>query len=139
MKARSIPWDETKLKEKLMIMAREQLSPDGFLPLRHEDSFSSGIPDITITGPFERKITTWWEVKHAKPNFVSKGIQDLTMLRLARAGISFYIIYDQGKGDYERTLIVEPKNFGGWKEKYLEVATGFNHQFVIDFIRGVHK
>lgn len=134
MKRRAIPWDEQKLVSKLMEKMREELQPEGYVCLRHEDSFTSGIPDISVTA-FGR--TSWWEAKHANPDFDSRGIQELTMLRLAKAGYARYIIFDELKTT-ERTFIVEPRNLGGWRENGI-VAPGFNYSFIISTIREVHR
>ena len=98
--------------------------------LRHEDRFTHGIPDISIT---YGKRTIWLEVKLADPNFTSKGIQDLTMLRLANAGFGWFVVY-WTKNKEKRTYIVDPKDIGKPIEEWENYFDGFNHDWVVEFV-----
>lgn len=89
---------EHPLKAKLTSVLRKELT--GFVILRLEDKLQSGIPDMVITG---NNRTSWWEIKAGA--FHSKGIQELTLIRLARAGYARYIIFRE-----DRILIVHPNN-----------------------------
>ena len=95
--------DEAVLKGQLMEEFRTQL-PSNFVCIRHEDKFTHGIPDISITG-YGR--TLWLEVKYFNPDLISKGIQELTMRRLAVAGMARYVVYSEVTA---RTYIVPPKS-----------------------------
>lgn len=55
-----------------------------------QDVRKCGTPDFTLNG---EKRTSWWEVKHATPNFDSQVIQEVTCQRLARTSVCWYIIY----------------------------------------------
>lgn len=123
---------EANLKTILVQLARAQMK--SFVVIRHEDRFTHGIPDITFTG---MKLTTWIEVKHATPGFQSKGIQELTMLRLGVASSAYYVVYWEKKL-VRRTYIVEPSEIGKSWEEWTRYTDGFNHQWVLDFIKGVH-
>jgi len=103
-----------------------------FVILPHQDGYTAGIPDISISGNGR---TSWWECKHGTPEFKSTGIQELTCLRLARNSYCRYIIWKE-KGEDKETLIVHPL--------FLKMADpevhspGFDHHFVERFIRRVH-
>lgn len=124
---------EASLKSDLMALLRAELP--GFVVFRIEDKITGGIPDVVVTG---NKSTTWWEVKFANPDFKCPGIQELTALRLAAAGKAcFFIVYALRRK--ERSVhIVHPKNLNEWMRAEV-TANGFNHRFVMEFIRGVHS
>lgn len=124
---------EAILKSQLMKVLRPALP--GFVCIRHEDRITSGIPDISITG---NKRTTWVEVKFADPKFASKGIQELTALRLALAGHCVYVVYYADKFE-QVTYIIKPCDIGKERQTWFHKAPGFNHQFVIDYIKEEHK
>jgi hypothetical protein len=88
---------------KAALMRELRVRLPGCVALRHEDRFTSGIPDISVT---LHGRTTWWEAKVTP--VVSEGIQELTMLRLAAAGYARYVIWEERRG-IKRTLIVHPK------------------------------
>lgn len=106
-----------------------------FVVLPHQDVRQSGHPDVSVTGHGR---TSWLEFKHGDPHFDDTGIQELTMLRLAAAGYARYVVYiENAKGLAKRTLIVHPKNFGSLEPEVW--AVGFDHRFVVDFIKQVHR
>jgi hypothetical protein len=97
---------EADLKGGLMHIARSYLGPR-YVMIRHEDATRSGVPDISSTGA---GWTAWWEGKIVKGNsMVSTGIQDLTMLRLDRAGFARYLLWEDS-GDYKRVYIARPRD-----------------------------
>ena len=98
-----------------------------FVTIRHEDRFTHGIPDITVTG---NKKTLWSEVKLAKPDFKSKGIQDLTMLRLRDKGYAIYVVYQEATDGNKYTFIVDPKEIGTSINMWTNFVFGFNHSWV---------
>jgi len=114
-----------------MELAKERLQ--GAVLLRHEDVRTAGIPDLSVT---LRGKTSWWEFKHATPNYPSTGIQELTCLRLAAAGTCFYVIYHE-EGNYKRTLIIHPRNIKTLDPEVWQ--PGFDHSFVIDYIKWTHR
>lgn len=125
--------EETELKSALMSMIRTELP--NYVALRHEDVRTSGIPDISITA-FGR--TSWWEVKHATPKFLSKEIQERTMKRLEAGGFARYIIYYELNG-VRRTLIVRPHLLDLNDLIPERSYPGFDHRFVLDSIQSVHR
>jgi hypothetical protein len=118
----------------LMKKLRQELLPPSYVCFRHEDRSMAGYPDISITG---NKVTSWWEVKLAVPSVKSRGIQDLTMTRLGKAGHAFYIIYEERKG-LKQVRIVDPGDLPRWQEVTTKLAPGFDHAFVAKQILRVH-
>lgn len=96
-----------------------------WIVLRHEDHYTSGIPDISVTG---NGITSWWETKYQKGfSLLNKGIQQYTLEQLAKYGYAHYIIYTP-----EQVAIVNPSLSDP------QIFPGINHTEVVNFIRGVH-
>jgi len=123
---------EANLKSALVTLLRKAFP--GYVIFRHEDRHLFGVPDFSVTG---NRITSWWEGKHASPQFVSQGIQELTMLRLANQSHARYIIWDEN-GGAKRTLLVHPKEMNEW-QLTKENTNGFNHRWVVEQIRKVHE
>ena len=126
-----MPKRESELKAALMRELRAQLP--GYVHLRHEDRFTSGHPDISITGCGR---TTWLEAKHATPKFDSDGIQELTMLRLAAAGSAYYVIWHE-KNSVKKTMIVHPKHLHDLMPETF--CVGFDHKFIVEYVKKVHQ
>jgi hypothetical protein len=129
---------ETGLTNELLKLMRRELR--GFVIFKHADKFRHGVPDISVTS----HVTSWLEVKHADPGFDSKGIQELTMLRLANMGPAFYIIYAEPRGSYypRQTMMILPTDIGRWEELRsdpLVLTQGFDHKWVVEKIRMLHK
>lgn len=101
---------------------------------RHEDIFTHGIPDISATG---NKKTTWIEVKMG-PGFKSKGIQEFKLQRLAHAGHAWYVVFWEDKKG-RMTYIVAPHLIGKDRSEWQDSAEGFNYDFIIQFLKKVHK
>jgi hypothetical protein len=96
-----------------------------WIVLRHEDHYTSGIPDISITG---NKITSWWETKYQRGfTLENKGIQQYTLEMLAKHGYAHYIIYTP-----EQVAVVKPDL------ENPKIFPGINHAEVVKFIRAVH-
>lgn len=106
--------------------------------LRHRD-ITAGIPDLSITGYGQ---TTWWELKHARPSFKSRGIQRLTCRRLAAGGVCLYVVYYQYEGGWT-TMIAHPNAIttspmNAENVKWIDAADGANHAWVCDEIARRH-
>lgn len=121
---------ESDYKAALM---RELRSSPGCVALRHEDRFTSGIPDISVTRGGR---TSWWECKHANPGIKSEGIQELTMLRLAAAGYARYIVWEEVRGIL-RTLIVHPMHISTLQPETF--CRSFDMLWLVEQIRKVHE
>lgn len=125
--------EENKYKAKLVEQFRKD-EPEG-VTLAHQDLRTGGVPDITHTNYGSTK---WIECKHGNPNFDSKGIQELTMKRLAAKGFARYVIWlEEADGTNKRTLIVHPNNLKSLVAE--ETYAGFNHRLVVDYISRVNR
>ena len=122
--------EENRYKAECLTKVR--LALPKFVVIGHQEYRQSGVPDVSITGYGH---TTWWEFKHGTPDFDSTGIQNLTMRRLDAAGFARYVIYQETETQ-RRTMIVEPRYLDSLDTKVW--CAGFDHQFVIDFIKRVH-
>ena len=94
--------------------------------LRHEDHYTSGIPDISTHG---NKITAWWETKYQQGlSLHNKGIQQHTLEMLDRhSHAAHYIIYTP-----EFVVIVKPTLSDPI------IHPGTNHGEVVKYIRSLH-
>jgi hypothetical protein len=126
--------NEADLKGQLVHTGRQLLR--NYVILRHEDQFTSGIPDVSFTGDTR---TAWMEAKvinPAHPYPRSRKIQKLTCARLAAVGICWYVIWDL-RNDSKRTWIVHPqlileeRNF----ESTSIMMLGFDHHATVEFVR----
>jgi hypothetical protein len=123
--------NEADLKDTLVRVLRGGM-PHA-LVFRHEDKTTAGIPDISLT----LHGTVWIEVKYGRPNYEGTGLQNLTCQRLARMGKCWYVIY-QESGGVKRTLIASPQEVADKRPIPDErMATGFDHNFVLEFIRSI--
>ena len=122
--------NEAELKQRLRDALKGSLR--GVVVLRHEDHFTAGIPDTSITW---KRRTTWMEAKVAEPSVKSLGVQKDTCERLAVMGYCWYVVY-RVKGGVWTTLVVDPPLVHDLDQVPDEcVADGINHQFVVEFIR----
>lgn len=115
---------EQEPKAALSKYLRENLR--GAVILRIEDHFTHGLPDTLI---FWRQKGLAIEVKFADPDFKSKGIQELTMNRIALASFAFYVVY-YCVNEVKRTYIVETKDIGLPIGEWDHFTEGFDHNFV---------
>jgi hypothetical protein len=108
----------------------------GVIAFRIEDTTTSGYPDIYVGANLK---STWWEVKLADPDFDSKGIQELTALRLNQyAGYCRYIIYrEEADGSHKRVSICHPSLISD--ETLQETVGGHNHDWVVEYILRAHR
>ena len=96
---------------------------------------SHGMPDISVTG---NGTTTWIEAKFANPKFDSKGIQELTMRRLASTSHAFYVVWRMAKNGEVSTHIVTPNDIGTDPDEWTDFTNGIDHIFVIDRLKEIH-
>lgn len=101
--------------------------------LRHEDHYTSGIPDISVTG---NKITSWWECKlrHGSEQLPTKGIQQFLVEQLAEHGYAAYIVYHEQP---PQVFIFIPEQFPDIA--YAISPPGLDHDWVVRYIRQVHR
>lgn len=127
---------------RVTLVKTARLTLSGFVVDRLEELSNNGIPDIVITG---LGVTTWWEFKLARDgkgpsgfNFNPDDNQHLKMRRLAGAGFARYIIYDYTGRVKRQVRIVHPRDMNEWRTSG-DAVTGFDHLWVIEFIRKVHS
>ena|SRR5215467_12268099 len=133
--------DEKYLKK--VLTAKLRKTRPNWVVLRIETGeTTAGVPDLLVVG---EGFTSLWEGKYANPDFKSKGIQELTCLRLDRAGYCRYIVW-QELDETKRTLIMKPSEMHNWTDLNLipENAnfyddTHFNMEWIIDYIIKVHN
>lgn len=126
---------ENELKAKLVERTRIRLP--GFVLQLHQQVRGSGTPDLSLDGLARG---SWWEVKHATPDFLSPGIQEVTCCRLAAANFCRYIIYFDD-GHKKQTRIVHPvavRDRVGWDYPIETFCVGIDHEFVIDYMEKRH-
>lgn len=129
-----IPKREAELKSAFSRELRHQLP--GFITLLLA---TAGAPDRAIVGG---GYTTYLEFKHGTPTFDSPGNQELMCMRLARQGHCRYVLWQEtSQGAHQRTMIVHPDaihNRVDWKPVPESWCQGFNHQFVVEYLKKIH-
>lgn len=119
---------EHKLLAPCVKLMRSEL-PTGWVVVKHADSFTSGWPDVSVTG---LRRTTLWEFKHGPKVKWANALQQLTCRRLAAAGYSCLIVLYQETEAERRTVILTPD------EVEVGATIGFSHEFVVNFVRNLH-
>lgn len=125
---------ESKLKHELCNLLKQALP--GSVVFRHEDQFTAGIPDISVTWG---GITVWIEVKLAKPSIKGREIQLMTGVRLDGAGNCIYVVYEL-RDNNKKTRILKPKEiFVNRNECMLFgiVRDGWDHSLVLEHIKEI--
>lgn len=123
---------EGDLKRKLC-KAVAQAMP-GAVIFRHEDKFSAGVPDVSITWG---GVTTWWEVKFEPLGQTSRPtkLQLYTLERLAKQGHAGLILYRERKRE-------GGKNSHVWladnDQDTVKTIPGYDHGTVARLINKVH-
>jgi hypothetical protein len=128
---RTNPHSEGWLTRKLIEAVR--LTMPGAEVIKHADRITSGVPDLSVTWNGR---TSWYEIKHADPNFSSMKLQELTCLRLAAVGICHYIVFST-QHDLQRTLIVQPRDLAHYT-KSLVFCGGYKPHWAAEKIKEFH-
>lgn len=126
--------NEKEPKAKLVKFLRERLENSAIF--RHEDKFTAGIPDISVT---HNGFTLWMEVKHVTPKkpFKSSGLQKHTARQLEKYGKCVFVIFEESKQGILTTKILFPKHIGK-SDKFcfgFGLVPGFDPEFILRFIR----
>lgn len=121
---------EATLKTQLVFALKAEL--ENAVIFRHEDMFQAGIPDISVTW---HRCTTWLEVKYARPYARGKNLQLMRALQLETEGRCWYVIYAEYPDGEKQTRIVRPSELAAKDIPGERTTTGFNHNFVVQFIR----
>jgi len=124
--------NEKELKSKLVKKIRTGLR--GVVVFRHEDQWTAGIPDISVT----LRGTCWIEVKYIREGkkLEMRGIQLLTCQNLADNGKCFVLIYEDTYFG-PKTHIISPYDV----EEFREMVTthpfsdGYDHDAVVNYLR----
>lgn len=128
---------EGELKSKQSDAIRDIMP--GFVLQLHQQIRGKGTPDMSLDGLAR---TSWWELKHGTPKFLSPGIQEVTCCRLAAASFCRYIIYFDN-GHRKETQIVRPVDvrdrldFNSIRVEYS--WPGFDFGAVAYFMRQIHE
>lgn len=100
---------------------------------------TAGAPDREIVG---NGVTTRYECKHGTPSFASSDIQELFCMRLAVQAHCRYVVWQsKADGSSPRTLIVKPVMIHrriGWRLEPETFCVGFNHRWLVDYVRELH-
>jgi hypothetical protein len=112
--------------------------PDA-LPLRHEDQFTKGIPDLSISYAGH---TSWWECKYADPYCKTTKVQQYLCEQLNTRGFHCaFLIFRRGhNGKWPRQIrVCPPADFSHWRQLGLVVSEGaFDYGALVQYIRKVH-
>lgn len=102
----------------------------GAVVFRHEDTFTAGIPDLSVTWG---GVTSWWEVKYARIGRVAHPtkLQAYTLDQLNRAGHAGLIVYKE-------TKVAGKAVFLGFAQGDAVRFPGFAHNDVAQAIRDLH-
>lgn len=111
-----------------------------YFVLNIQDVRKCGYPDTALLG-YQR--TSYWEFKHATPDFKTQGVQEITCQIIDRHTFCRYIIFHEDAG-VQSTLIVHPRdvrNKGGRTRGMLvEVSyPGFDFDALAHYIHGAHR
>ena len=113
--------------------------PDA-LPLRHEDKFTAGVPDLSIS---YAGCTSWWELKYADPYIQSPKLQRYMCQQLDRRGfLCRYLIFRRGHADkWPRQIrVVPPHDFPHWLTLGRVISSGaFDYRALVRYIQEIHE
>lgn len=133
----SIPKREAELKSAFTKEFKRQ--HPGFMTLF---LMNSGAPDRALVGLGR---TSFWEFKHATPDFSSPGNQELFCIRLAAssAACRYVLWWESAKGIGQRTMIVHPGEIKASHQERRDPipedsCTGFNHRWLANYVWKVH-
>lgn len=130
----TIPKREAELKRALVATLKRR-----FFVQAHSEARKYGVPDLSVSGNGR---TTWYELKHATPNFTTQGVQEITCLQLAKYSFCRYIIYYEWQESF-MTYIVHPSEVYERKGKigniaHEDVFFNHNHHAVLQYITDEH-
>lgn len=131
-----MPKREATLKSAAMATIRARLPGFQFFQFS-----TAGAPDRLIVG---NSLSTYFEFKHATPDFDDDPLQLHTCERLAENGAHcrYVIWWESATGLGQKTMIVHPRMVRerkGWLLVPEEVTPGFDHRWLAEYVRGVHR
>lgn len=118
--------DESYLKRAVCGKLKENMP--GAVIFRHEDKFTGGIPDISVTW---NDHTCWVEVKYDRPKSRAKvtGQQKLTLARLSRHGRAVLLTYVEDRA-HDKTTVIQDGN-----GTTIGVVPKFDHEWAAEMIQ----
>lgn len=124
---------EADLKRRLVKALGSSLP--GAVIYRHEDTFTAGIPDISVTWG---GITSWWEVKYEPLGRTSKAtrLQLHELKRLGAETVSGLITYRDRKREGGQRVLIEVHGPSGLLDPI--AITNYNHHEVAEVLRRFH-
>jgi hypothetical protein len=116
--------------------------PDA-VPIRHEDRFTTGIPDLSLT---VNGYTSWWEFKYADPHCHWTELQAHMCQQLDTQGfLCRFVIFQRGTTHPtaprpRQIRIVPPQEIQHWRHLGLVVSEGrFDYRDLVRYFRRVHR
>jgi hypothetical protein len=122
--------NEATCKGHLSVKLRENKD---LVVLRHEDHFTHGQPDFSVTGYGH---TLWMEAKFGD-KFKTKGIQTLTLQKLEKFGLAIYIVFWYSIKLGRRTIIVSPAKIDEPVESWPDYVADFDYDWAVRRIKEV--
>lgn len=125
---------EARLKGLLVKAIRAQLP--GAVVYRHEDTFTAGIPDVSVTW---EGVTSWWEVK-AEPlgrTSTPTALQLRELERLSRHTVAGLLTYRERKREGGKRTVLEV--FAPDRENPTTVWPAYAHTAVANAILTYHR
>ena len=119
----------------------EELHPKSeYFVMTHQDVRKSGYPDRSIHGYGH---STFWEFKHATPNFSSPGLQEITCARLAVHTYCRHVLFVETETE-RRIMIAHPREVFQKHGKLKRIAAevefdGHDFDKLAAFIHAIHK
>ena len=101
--------------------------------LRHEDLYTRGIPDLTVTLAGR---TTWWEIKYCDSTLRLDRVQRHVCQRLEETGYCRYVIYVRSPPP-RSVRVVRPTQMDHWRTVG-DVIPQFDQGAVVRYIAAVH-
>lgn len=127
--------NEAKLRHELANSLRRSFT--SAVVFCHEDKFTAGIPDLSITLD---GVTLWFELKHVTPKkrFKTTDLQVQTAVELENC---WYIVYEERKIMKTEilshmTYIINPQRCRDYREGL--AGDGLAHWFVVEFVRDIY-
>lgn len=120
--------NEAYLKQRLVKAIKEKMP--GAVVVRHEDQFTAGIPDISITWA---GVTSWVEVKYSRAGRRARvtPLQRAALDRLFAAGAPAYLL-EYREVRTAKSAELDRVNTG------VEVFAGFDHRGIAEALRDEH-
>lgn len=136
---------ENELKEAYWQHFRTMVFARHYHVVQHQDVRTAGNPDSHLSG-FGG--TSFWEFKHATPNFSTSRVQEETCVKLDRVGYicRYVIFYEPPDADNWTILVVNPALITGIEGKlsphtraYKEAERFQTYGELADYMHKVHR